>query len=266
MQRIAFATVVVRLLLSAVAPLPHDTWLVALHDADGAITLSVRVGMDLPQSVNAIPAERSSGAVLDHDGNASPIGGWQSSAETDRTEARLGRLAPGLHIAFVDTQPRLLEMSARKFNDYLLHDGLWPVLADRLDRQDETRDAKERYRKCAKTIFRVAEGPNSGFDRATGQRLEIIPLENSLTAKSRDTLRVRVVFDGAPLVRALLCWDHPGNGEDFTGTTFTDAAGEAIVPLTRPGLTTLRLVHMTRPNTQEFEWESFWGSLTFEVR
>jgi hypothetical protein len=210
MHRTALVTAVVCLLLSAIAPLPHDTWLLALHDSDGAITLSIRVGMDFPESVNSIPAERLRGAVIDHEGNVSPIGGWQSSTEADRTESRVGRLAPGLHIAFVDTQPRLLEMSVRKFNDYLLHDGLWPVLA---------------------------EGPIAGFDRATGQRFEIIPLENPLTAKSSDSLRVRVVFDGAPLVRALLCWDHPGNGEDFTGTTFTDAMGEAIVPLTRPGLT-----------------------------
>jgi hypothetical protein len=28
---------------------------------------------------------------------------------------------------------------------------------------------------------------------------------------------------------------------------------------------TLRLTHMTRPKTKDFEWESFWTTLTFRV-
>jgi hypothetical protein len=30
-------------------------------------------------------------------------------------------------------------------------------------------------------------------------------------------------------------------------------------------LMTIRLTHMTRPKTAEYEWESFWTTLTFRV-
>lgn len=90
-------------------------------------------------------------------------------------------------------------------------------------------------------------------------------LADPLSTPTGGTLPVQVLFRGAPLVRANLCWDHPGNGEDFTGQTWTDADGRALVPLAREGPMTLRLVHMTRPQKPEHEWESFWASFTFRI-
>ena len=45
----------------------------------------------------------------------------------------------------------------------------------------------------------------------------------------------------------------------------TDAKGEALVPIARGGLMTLRLTHMTRPKAADYEWESFWATLTFRA-
>jgi hypothetical protein len=98
-----------------------------------------------------------------------------------------------------------------------------------------------------------------------GHRVEIVLLDDPFAARVGSTLRARVLFEGRPLSRANLCWDHPGNGEDFTGQTWTDASGEALVPVGATGPMTLRLVHMTRPRASEYEWESFWASCTFRV-
>jgi hypothetical protein len=48
-------------------------------------------------------------------------------------------------------------------------------------------------------------------------------------------------------------------------TVRTDKRGEALVPVARTGLMTIRLTHMTRPKATDYEWESFWTTLTFRV-
>jgi len=173
---------------------------------------------------------------------------------------------PGVWMVSAVTVPNRLELEAAKFNDYLLHDGLAHVLAGRMDRGELDRDATERYSKYVKALVRVGEAAGGGEARAVlGQALEVVPVDEPLAVSIGETLAVRVLFRGEPLERANLCWDHPGNGEDFSGQTWTDAEGRALVPIGAPGLMTLRLVHMTRPMTEDHEWESFWASYTFRV-
>jgi hypothetical protein len=78
-------------------------------------------------------------------------------------------------------------------------------------------------------------------------------------------LRVRVLFHDKPLPEANLGWQRPGDGDRARGTVRTDARGEALLPIDRAGLMTLRLTHMTRPKAKDYEWESFWTTLTFRV-
>jgi hypothetical protein len=67
------------------------------------------------------------------------------------------------------------------------------------------------------------------------------------------------------LVDTNLGWAHPGDGESARGTVRTDEKGEALIPIAKPGLMTIRLTHMTRPKTTDYEWESFWTTLTWRV-
>ena len=120
------------------------------------------------------------------------------------------------------------------------------------------------HKKSPKALLHI---PGRSGDPCTvvGLPLEIVPLQDPFTRKVGDTLKVRVLFHGNSLASANLGWDHPGDGELPSGTVRTDAAGEAYVPITRSGLMTLRLTHMTQPRKKEFEWESFWTTLTFRV-
>jgi hypothetical protein len=78
-------------------------------------------------------------------------------------------------------------------------------------------------------------------------------------------LPVRVLFRKEPLAEANLGWDHPGTEVTPRGTARTNAKGEALIPLDRAGWMTIRLTHMTRPKQADYEWESFWTTLTFQV-
>ncbi|MBK8100119.1 MAG: DUF4198 domain-containing protein [Planctomycetes bacterium] len=253
--------------LAAISRRAHDTWLLTVPGDDGRrpARLSVRTGMDFPISENAVAIANLSGLLVAPDGKRHALADFSENPADHSTGCPLGALADGLHVAIVDTQPKRIELDARKFNDYLLHDGLPHVLAARMDAGEEDRAAKEQYRKCAKVVFAVGGAHTGPYDAVVGQKLEIVPLDCPTTLPLRSTLRVRVLFDGAPLVRANLCWDLPGNGEDLAGCSWTDAAGEALVPIGRAGWMTVRLVHMTRPGGPQFEWESFWASCSFEV-
>ena len=254
------------LLFSAASAQPHDTWLLTVPVADrhGALLLSVRTGMDFPTSENAVAPANLTGTLLRPDGTRQPLPEFATAPEAKDSTCPLAALLPGIHVAVVETRPKQLQLAAKKFNDYLLHEGLPHVLAARMDADEEGKDASEQYRKCAKVVFAIGNGPGR-FDAVLGTKLEIVPLDDPTQLRTRATLRLRVLFDGAPLVRANLCWDLPGNGEDLAGCTWTDAHGEAIVPIVQPGWMTVRLVHMTRPRAATHDYESFWASCSFVV-
>lgn len=249
----------------------HDMWILPPSKAvaDGKpLEWTVAVGMDFPKSIHAITPERLTFRAV------SPLGTVLTAPalpfetrqleQQQRTVASFTPNAKGAWVLAVQTQPSLLSMTALKFNDYLLHDGLAHVLKQRLDDGELAKDATERYSKFTKGLVAI-DGDSSGTAATlrVGLTLEIVPLVNPLTRRVGDTLPVQVFFRGTPLPKANVCWDEPGNGEDFLGQTWTNEKGIALVPIARSGPVTLRLIHMTRPRHADYEWESFWTSYTW---
>lgn len=265
------AGVAVAFSLGLVSPVfAHDMWLVppATAAVGKPVEVAVAVGMDFPTSLNVIDPARLTVAALGPDGEAAPV---TLRADEDR-KVLVASFTPkraGLWLVTATTRPNRLALEAAKFNDYLLHDGLPHVLAGRMDRGELDRDATEQYSKYCKTIVPVGDVGGAATTTRFGTKLEIVPAagatSTALGAKVGGSVAVRVLFEGVPLKRGNLCWDHPGNGEDFTGQTWTDENGTALVPIGKAGLMTLRLVHMTRPLADDYEWESFWSSFTFRV-
>lgn len=248
--------------------LAHDFWLTppAGPLAAGApLTVEIAVGMDFPRSESAPKPERLTPRALGPGGREAPVALEQREAE-GRTLATFTPDAPGAWTLTVQTLPSRLELDAMKFNDYLLHDGLPQVLAARMDAGEWDQPATEQYSRSVKTLLAVgAVADCAAWTKPVGQTLEIVPISDPLALRSGQALQVRVLFRGEPLAGARLGWDLPGNGELLAGETWTEQDGTAWVPIARPGLMMLRLVHMTRPRAPEHEWESFWSSLTFWV-
>ncbi len=266
MRRALAAGLVACLCLPALA---HDMWLVPPGEAavDRPVEVEVSVGMDFPTSLSSIdPARLVATSALGPGGESADVA---LRPDEDGATMWLGFTprAPGAWLVATTTLPKVLELEGPAFDDYLLHDGMPHVLAGRMDRGELGRDAVELYSKSVKAVVSVGDAPDAGdAARAVlGHVLEIVPLSDPLAVDVGGTLAVRVLFRGEPLARANVCWDHPGNAEDFTGQTWTDADGVALVPIGATGPMTLRLVHMTRPMTDDHEWESFWASYTFRV-
>jgi hypothetical protein len=219
--------------------------------------------MDFPKSEHAPdPAAFRRRVLILPDGS-------EGKLDAAGTEAKSGLLQftpqqDGIYIAAVETNPKLITLSAADFNAYLVSDGLAHIYLLRSKEMSLDQPGKERYSKSPKVIVKVGNGGGNPC-RIVGLPLEIIPLRDPFALKAGDTLPVRVLFQSKPLSEANLGWDVPDDGEAASGTVRTDAKGEALIPIRQLGLMTIRLTHMTRPKTAEYEWESFWTTLTFRI-
>jgi uncharacterized GH25 family protein len=253
------------LLLSAPLAAAHDLWLVPPETAAAGqpVQLLASVGMDFPNSENAHDtAQYPKRLLVRPDGSAGTL---EAAGKKDKYGLlKFQAEKPGIYIAAVQTQPRLIKLGAEAFNAYLVEDGMWHVFQQRVKDRTLDKPAVERYSKSPKVLLQVGKGGDGDPCRVVGLPLEIVPLKSPFGLKKGDALLVRVLFQGKPLAEANVGWQAPGDGT-ARGYVRTDAAGEALVPVPRTGLVTLRLTHMTRPNLPEYEWESFWTTLTFRL-
>ena len=254
-------------LLFAAGPVSaHDLWLIPPEKADpkGPVKILAASGMAFPESEHAPDAAKfASRQVYDPAGKK----GDAAVGAIDEKHGVLsfGPAGDGVYIVAVETTPKLIELDADKFNAYLVSDGLSHIYALRAKEKSLDQPGKERYSKSPKALVRVGDGKAGDPCRAVGQPLEIVPAQSPFDRKVGDTLKVNVLFRGKPLAEANLGWAHPGDGESPAGTVRTNGKGDALIPIAKAGLMAIRLTHMTRPKDKDYEWESFWTTLTFRI-
>jgi uncharacterized GH25 family protein len=248
----------------------HDLWLVPPEKAEAKSlsTIEAISGTKFPKGDRAPDTAKFKRRLLVNPDGADGVltaAGKKDQSGLLTAELTAEPARPGVYIAAAQTEPNLITLKAAEFNNYLVSDGLAHVY--RLRHKEGTLDqpGRERYSKSPKAIFRVGTGGEGDPCRVVGLPLEIVPLRSPFGLKVGDTLRVRVLFQKKPLPGANLGWDAPGEGDEPLGTARTDAQGEALIPVAQTGLMTIRLTHMTRPKAKEYEWESFWTTLTFHV-
>jgi hypothetical protein len=251
-------------LLSSVAK-AHDLWLVPDAQVVAGRPLNVRAnsGMNFPISVHAPdPAAFVRRIVVTPAGDRGEL--EAAGQEGDSGLLRFKPTDRGVYVVAVETRPRVIELDAGQFNEYLVADGLPHIYRLRAKEKSLDQPARERYSKSPKLLIQVGQGGGDPC-RLVGLPLEIVPLRSPFDLRAGDTLAVRVLFGGKPLSDANLGWDLPDDGDPPSGTVRTDSRGEAFVPIARTGLMTIRLTHMTRPKADDYEWESFWTTLTFRI-
>ncbi len=264
-SRVRFLPVFVAVIAASTAS-AHDLWLIPPEKGEVKKPLAVRAvsGSEFPKGDHA-PDPAKFGKLIHVRPNASE--GKLAAAGTDAKDGLL-TFTPdeeGVHIVAVTTVPKLITLEADKFNEYLVSDGLPHIYRLRFKEGTLNQPGRERYSKTPTALVRVGNKGLGTAIKPIGLQLEIVPLADPFAAKVGDTLKVRVLFREKPLADARLGWAHPGDGEEPAGTVRTDEAGIARVPVAKTGLMTIRLTHMTRPKLADYEWESFWTTLTFRI-
>jgi Domain of unknown function (DUF4198) len=167
----------------------------------------------------------------------------------------------------VRTIPNFIALEADQFTAYLKEEGLTQVIEARARSGDAAKAGRERYSKFAKAIL-LAGAPDEQYGHAVGFAIEIIPEKNPYQLKAGDALPVQVLFRGAAAADLQVEAAWAGGGVSKVQVIGrTDAQGRITVPLAAAGKWRLHSLKMERcTDASTADWESYWASLTFEIR
>ena len=183
---------------------------------------------------------------------------------------------PGTHMVIFNSHPNTISLSADTFHAYLHDEGLDFIKAQREAAGIAGTPGRERYRRFVKTLIRVAPKPgtvlsqpikpDTTYSTVTGQRLEILPINNPTVMLAGDVLGVRVLFDGKPLKDALLKAWHRRGGQTLSIRAKTAADGSAAFDLPYSGPWMISVVHMVPVlDVKDIDWDSLWSNLSFNL-
>jgi uncharacterized GH25 family protein len=280
---------VAALLATAGVLAAHDFWIVpdAFQIAAGG-TLEVRgqTGTRFPTSVSAVSPERVAEARL--------IGASSDERLTDLSTSgksliiRHRPTTAGQYIVAVALASRSARTTPERLQRYIALEGA-PELAERYHHEGaypKTDSVTQVSAKFAKTIVQVGRGGARAFSRAIGHALELVPATDPATLRVGDTLAVRLLYRGQPVVGAHL---HAGaappgvtaateamqqsDGTPAEGSrerkdtsAVTGADGVARVALSEPGLWTVRTLHAApAPGGSADQWEVYFATIVFNV-
>jgi uncharacterized GH25 family protein len=196
---------------------------------------------------------------------------WRDSGTTTLLDFKTS--GEGTYVAGVSTKPRIIELTAKDFNEYLAHDGVLDVLASRKEKGEMDKDARELYSKHVKAVFQVGQQRSEGFKTKLGYPIEIVPLQNPYQLGKGAVLEVLVLKDDKPAANQLVYASYTGHhqhgeagGHVEAVKTRTDQNGVAKIKLAATGHWYIRLIHMVPCDKEGVDYESNWATLTFEVR
>jgi len=244
----------------------HECWLQPASFAPVAgptIGLTIQVGMNFEGEPRPFSPDRI--AALRH----------FSKAGTEDWTAKANNLLqlpvrfedPGTHVVTYDSKPSLITLEPAKFDEYLREEGLEFVITEREKAGESAKAGRERYHRCNKVII-TADGKNDEtWGVVTGQRLEILPLENPAGWQPGTPFGVKVLLAGQPLAGARVIGWNRATGQLVKLEATTTDAGEASFALPAGGQWMFSTVHMARlTGDKDADWESHWGNLTLAVR
>jgi hypothetical protein len=190
---------------------------------------------------------------------------WNAEGDTTLLQIRTGE--PGTYVLGISTLPRDLALAATDFNEYLAHDGIPDVLAQREKDGELGRDVVEQYSKHVKAVFQVGELRTGGLDRVLGHPAEMVPVGNPYDNGLGDVFAFRALIDGEPVANQLvLCGGIGAQGLFQERSERTDASGEVRFTIDEPGRWFVKFINMQKTALEGLDYEAKWATLTFEVR
>jgi uncharacterized GH25 family protein len=160
-------------------------------------------------------------------------------------------------------------MSGEDFSDYLEHEGLDETISDRKNKGISEQMAREKYSKHVKAILQVGEKRTNHFATQLDYPIEFIPLKNPYDITVGDKMSFRLLYLGDPLTNKTV---HVSSRENRSvrGTEEvalkTDNKGEVSFEIANIGQWYIATIHMLESDEEDFDYESNWATLTFEVK
>ena len=174
----------------------------------------------------------------------------------------------GTYLAGISTLPRMIELNAADFKEYLEHEGLEHVIADREEKGIGDQLAREKYSKHVKAVLQVGSSKTDHYMEELGYPIEFVPLGNPYELNVGNGIRFRLLLRGEPLKNQgvhISC--RPDGPDPFAEEvrTRTDENGEFTFKIHQAGHWYVATVHMAESQEENVDYESNWATLTFEV-
>ena len=174
----------------------------------------------------------------------------------------------GTYVAGISTLPRMIELNAADFREYLEHEGLTGVIRMREKKGISDSPAREKYSKHVKAILQVAGDRSGDFATELGYPIEFIPLDNPYEKGVGDSISFKLLLGGKPLPGQVVHYSSrqdTGKNINEENSTLTDISGCFTIKLSEPGTWYIATIHMTESQADDMDYESSWATLTFEI-
>ena len=247
----------------------HEFWMLA-DRYDAAAGCDIHLELFVGQNFSGVQVGISAPLVADlrhyTKGEAADLrGDVPAYAPVGSLAVRLA--AAGTHLLAMDSYPSTITLPADLFLPYLELEGLQDIMKAREQAGTSSSPGRERFRRNVKTLVQAGGQSDSTYSRRTGQRLEIVPLSDPYTSRIGAPMQFQVFFDAMPLSGALVKFWNRGSGALVALSERTDPQGKLSIALPQPGVWMVSTVHMIpAENSTEFDWDSYWGNLTFALK
>ncbi len=254
-------------IVATVAPISaHDFWIApsAYRPKVGSLVgLRLLVG----QSLVGDPVPREPAAIERFvvSGAANGSGEKTIAGRDGGDPAGIFRVdTPGLLVVGYQSVPRLVELTADKFDQYLGEEGLDAVRSLMASKPMKS-TARELFARCAKAVLLSGASSATDGDRALGLPLELIAERNPYTAPHGEAFSFVLKYQGAARPGALVIALSARN-PSLKLSARTDRDGRVTFKFPESGPWLVKTVHLipARPGAGA-DWESFWASSTFEL-
>lgn len=241
----------------------HDFWIEPASFAPKAgdkVPLTLRVGQHFSGNSVLYAPEYFERYTVFGPGGEQPVAG-------NRGDDPAGAIVAGAGLNIVGFYSKKFEVtfdSLPEFEKYLAAEGLERNLALAGKRWKLRSAILEIYTRCAKSFITVGNLSGAWSDHVFGFPLELIAETNPYAAERK--LQVQLRYRGKPLEAALVVAFNKQTPQEKVKVR-TDKDGRATLPLAKDGVWLVTSVHMIpAPLLSRADWESFWASLTFELR
>ena len=240
----------------------------SFHVTDGErITVGLHNGDQFPDSETAPALERLRDVTV-HTGklqyNVTNIRVDGNRAVGDARIPAKGTLVIGAR-----TVPNFIELAPEAFEKYLREEGLGDVIELRKQRGESSKPGRELYSKYVKALVHAGSGEDASALKPVGFSIELITEKDPYSLRVGDRLPVRLLWKGKPASGVLIEAARAGSSgpAESYAVGRTDSDGRVYVTLSAAGKWRLHAVVMERcTDERKADWESFWTSLTFEMR
>lgn len=175
----------------------------------------------------------------------------------------------GTYVAGISTLPKVLEMDAKAFSEYLHHEGLEGTIAERKAMKLEGNGAKERYSKHVKALLQVGQKSSIEFMKPLGYPIEFVPMNNPFEINLGDAVGFKLLRNGKPLANHIVHYSTAVPGQDAhenENSTKTNENGLFSIRPSAKGKWYVATIHMEKKEGEDVDYESNWATLTFEIK